>query len=451
MNHLNGLFNGDLSNDRVIASGALTSSNDLGDFEFIGSGTADYSGGVLLPATGSLRFQPTAAQRKRLLSGGHIYFELEQSEGNGLLDYGTSYNPSDVKDIVSWDDGATDEFIIRRNNNPNIIMFHNGNLSNQGRLKADGESNYISVVVNWDGAKVDLYIDGLLVVSNDWPAGRDSDEFTNIYIGSPSTTGASNETSRYRNAYISDVQFQPIVQPSMRHVCAFGDSFIKLGMYTNQSSYYQILGEVPDGSSGSTFDPSASYDSGCISAAHKYLAKRNIFCGGGRIHTWHEGGTGVATSGNTLGTRIDVALNGNYPVPTMSIIHIGTNDITDASQPLTDFQDGTWKAAYQTEIDKLLAVGSKVGLCTMPPASAQTDYDSDTYRDKETAANAVIRELVAENDDVFLIDTFTAFGGHNFNSDYFGSLTGGADDRHPSFLGHRIMGYTIGKAIAGQV
>jgi len=280
-----------------------------------------------------------------------------------------------------------------------------------------------------------MYVDYMLAMSNPW---NGVCTFTNCHIGGLGTTGGASPSLDY----ISDVQLstRPImipVHPALAHVNIYGDSFVKLGQYP--SANFAILGQTEDGSSGATFDADASNrDEGMVVALHKTLNSYGLGVGGNRIKCWHEGGSGIET-GSPLTTRMDISVNGSYPMPTTAFIAIGTNDISGAST-----FDATWKASYQTEIDKLISNGcNRIIIANIAPLNVETTYNTAAYDTGTDLANTLIAELADDNTEVTVVDIFTKFGGHTG----FSAADFKTGDRHPSPQGSAKIGKWMAEAL----
>jgi hypothetical protein len=447
MINLNGPFQFGSDDPSVICSAKLTGASELGCGALINAGAQNYSSnGILLAATGSWVFSPSASERAELFNGGTLSFEIEQGgQGEGALDVlygGGGLN----QDVCGWDDGATDDFYFRVNGVGSILLNHNGALSPQSEVRPSTMGTHATVWVTWDNSYVHFYMNGLRIRSIKLPGGRDSAEFTNICLGRNTlSTGLSVSQFRYRNVQISTKRIQNTVTPLFRHINFYGDSFVKLGQYGTDTNEQDITAVTGDGSSGATFDGQDSHDGGFIPVMQKTLAMQGRFVGGERIHAWHQGGTGVLTT-TPMSDRVDISVNGKYPMPTLSVFFIGTNDASDSGTTLTDITDGTWAAAYQASLDKVLVGGAKAIICTMPPAQADSTLNTDTVKNKQYALNDAVSGLVAANSDVYLADIWNLFGGDNFDPlDFGGFSTAGGNDRHPSQRGHTKIGDLFGR------
>jgi len=419
----------------ALVSATCLSANDVGGavVDNIG-GDPDYNeNGVLIPANSSIRFNSTVLPNiSRLKYGAHISFDIQ----TGFID--RAFHPA-TNEILLYIAGSTG-FHIRHDINTGTFTFGQAGVGAQkAELLPDNKGAFTNIKVSFDGGKVELFVNDYPVMSN--PFNVDT-TITDIYIGGSGSGSLPNPTQhRIKNFQIVNFPFSRPIAYGFEHFNVYGNSIVKLGQVGTVNLAQVAV--IPDGSSGSTFDSIPAQRDVCmIPTMMREFAKNNIFVGGNRIHTWHQGGSGVVGGSTQLSARVNASLGAGFNVPTHSLFEMGVNDNTDVTVTLVSITNGSWRTAYEIEIDKVLNAGCRsITVFNVQPINVFVAGNTTENKDKNLALNDEIAAMVNSFSELDLADQYGMFGGQGgFNPADFGGLAGGADDQHPSYQGQGKLG-----------
>ena len=232
------------------------------------------------------------------------------------------------------------------------------------------------------------------------------------------------------------------VDPRIRKINMYGDSFGTLGSYPNTNT--AIVGTVADGTSTTwvTTTSVSRRNAGHFYTLHRQLAKSNI--GVPYLNHWAEGGSGVVQTnggGNKLDSRLDASLVDPYQPPNIAVILIGANDLD--TQLASEANADAWEAAYKVELDKLINAGveliiindlfSKVKNAVGTP----TDYSTNIARGNVRVANIAADPSYLPYVKAIAVSDWSVATPDSLN----------ADGVHPSPLGFNYIGKRIAEKI----
>lgn len=357
------------------------------------------------------------------------YFEVERSVFSNTSDSVLQYlfnlqQTAGLRRLIQLDeDNATG--IRFRSNAPsgNKDTFFKGGNRYPG--------SHVPIWISGGWGHIDIYVDYIWKLSYDVDI-TDTTLAEFILPGRGIAAARSLKDERIRNVAI---WLRAMVVPTTPNLVVgiFGDSFAENGAYDKTGQTSAITTATADGKTGAAYDGSTvAFDDGFYPTIHAGLARKGFRVHGNRILHWAETGSGITavngTSSDGIPDRIDVAVTSAYPILDYAVIWHGYNDLV---VPITI--DATYVAAYQTEIDKLTAIGTTVIVCNLP----WNNYaNSNASQARVTAFNTALESLTG----CTLVDVFTATGGFN-NTAYE------ADNVHPSASGHAIAGKKVAEAI----
>ena len=403
----------------VLISAKLTSANDLDGGVFIGATDKTYTkNGVLLQdASDGINWEAsvTAAQKAELVKAGTMTLEVESAlvtdgytgVGEGILGgYGTSFFYIEMSNA---------------DNKPRVRV--NSSFSTKSRLKNIGKGSHIRIDMTWIGNKVTVYFDYLPLIQ--FSAALASDQFDNFLGVGTSHVGKAPLNHRVRNFQLST---KPIILPTkygLENICMFGHSYADNGDYSS-GSFTDLNGDKGNGDTG---------DALTLPEIHRLLGERNLGVGNGQIRNYGVGGEKVVGGAGDLGAQIAsaIAVEGLIKV---AMLQFGTNEVIQSANDWeTDYGasggEYDFETDYQTEITSLINNGAEIILlANVVSVVNDSTYNSQTYKDRVDACNVMIDSLVAANSQVYLVDLFSEFGGHDITSSDFVS-----DDYHPISTG----------------
>lgn len=343
----------------------------------------------------------------------------------GIVDYLLNYRVNTTNRVIFLDpDNASGVRIRSDFSGANLDAYSRGGRFNR---------SHVPVVLTQNGGTFHLYIDSFLTLKGMFlPLTGSITEFGIGGRGTASLHGLSK--GAIRNVALWTRSF---INPSTHGytIAMFGDSYAENGTYGHANLLGAIRAETPDGQTGATFDGSSLYsDDGMVPVAHAILRKAGIGVMGNRILHWAEGGSGIIDAGTlgAIGVRVDEAVSGKYTIPDYAVFVCGYNDLNNPVSD-TDLSDGTYTAAYQTEIDKLTNLGTTVFVCNLMWSG--TENAPNYTQARVTLINTAINALTGCE----VIDMFTKLGGFD--------NTKSADGIHPDNEAHVIYGEEIAKGV----
>jgi lysophospholipase L1-like esterase len=426
------------SDPDVVFSKSLKSASDLPTgsvFSGTGAGSQSYSaeyGLNLGDIDNRMDFISafTPAQKNALNYGGHLTCEVSRS----FIDVtNVPALPRYFLQIIFTNAAVYENILSHTSSTGKVVLAQtNGASNNSSIIDAHGKSDMVRIDMSWTWSSMDLYIEG--IHTNTLARSiLDGKDLTAAYIGGRASALRSEEIAYMRNLQVSTRPIQLPVSPVINNIAGIGDSISVQADYP--ASDLAITGYTgTDYGAGGTVKTGGKNDSAAYVTVHRKLAEKGVYIGG-KINTYGRTSCRVSGGAHNLSDRTTVLLADTpteYPTPSQRsnvtdlISIIGTNDAA------ASVAAATFNTAYQTEITAWVAAGvQRIYMCTI---TGRTDAD---YEAEIDALNAEIRSLVSDNAECYLVDAFTALGGHNILAADL------SDGLHLSNQGQRKLGEAI--------
>ncbi len=478
-----GFIDWDSGHSSIIMSASLADASNLGGMSIVGTdaGTEVYEqGGIKISSSLGLNFTPTTAQKAQLVNGGHMSLHVEKK---WLLD---NWVASSGQESLMGIRSAIGLYIgIHKGNLGSLIRMRDTKAALfspvNARIRDATKDDFVLVTFDWYGTTVLVRVDKLPVIKIEGAIIEDL-SFATMFFGGINGTGALNNVV-IKNVHISTLPIRLHVPYGMFHIAIAGHSYSEGMDYSEDATKTLIVGERTNGDSG---------DDRGLSNLHREFAKhgwdipqgriRNVGVGGTLLNTVLTGSANsnvvnqlVDTSTNLeqLGAQVGMICN-NVTAGTSAVVTgVGTNNVTfdtdlfplgteaysfttgyegqldvletysskldilimqmgtnEAASPIP----ATWQADYQVHIDRATALGARIIiLINANTRNTNPDFAGDTYEARIDELNVIHKAIADANSNVYLVDAFTLFGGHN---NWIDADVNQSSPTHPSDRGY---------------
>lgn len=296
------------------------------------------------------------------------------------------------------------------------------------QMSAIGKTAKVRVDWTWNNNVLRMYVDGMLMHSYTWAAGKVAALFSYIMLGYGSSGGSIN-TSRMRNFQLSTRPVMLAVHPLLRDVVVFGHSFTVGSDYCNRNG--AIVGQAAASAT--------NYNASGYATLQGYLQLKGLGIGvsgvglGSGLNTARICSYGVSGSAISAinGTQIGVAQAANHRHPTLAIVMTGINDVAGS------INSTTFTSNLVATIDAIIALGTtKIVITNMTTTAMNTTSYFPTAAQLAAidTGNAIIATMETLYPDVVkVVDIFTLMGGH---TNYLLGTDFIADNIHPTDTGY---------------
>ena len=407
----------------------------------IQSGASISSAGVKVGAAGGIQFDLTgldATIKAQMEYTGHVSFDVkaEYWGSDRPVERNTAKDWAATGYFLHWnsaDDGSSPygscaissaNAILGYTSLANETVLSNTDFRSHVAI-GEGNDGYVTVTITWNGARTQLYYNGVLDDTESRTA-YTSGIFEYLMVGALLTSASPLIDGVIRNVVMSYRPVQFATHPMLSNVACYGDSF-----FANSTA-------------------TAAYGAGTYNSFESYFRRMGFKC---NIIEGAVGGATIHTSGNQISTQIAGVSGVDATHPKITCYRGATNDAINLTAVATVF------ASLQADIVSILAVSDHVIVGTMPTLDIDNGgtYAGDAARvawvDDWNALVATFPAVMtatdaAYADRVHIVDEFAAFGGHNppaGSNAYNLYLT---TDFHPNGWGHWKQGELYAKKAA---